>query len=234
MGWYRDLKAVLAGEPETWLSYLHGQRTSNLPLLTEKKPRYRGFVLQIAKFAATLLRDFRLKKQPQLNRPTKFFVFAGTANQMRSLDQTMASLVTKGEQVVAVGNPRLLTAQDHDKGYVPFQLTLLDIVRTLLLFTTRGWGLYRVLKTKHPVSVDWHFSTFCSVYTYLTYFYRVLSRVRPGFVITANDHNVPNRCMLAVSPTTWALKRYIYSTHQSAPFFRLCASITPFWTASAR
>jgi len=40
MGWYLDLKAVLAGEPETWLSYLHGQQTSNLPLLTEKKPRY--------------------------------------------------------------------------------------------------------------------------------------------------------------------------------------------------
>jgi hypothetical protein len=56
-----------------------------------------------------------------------------------------------------------------------------------------------VLKSKHPLSVDWHFSTFCSVYTYLTYFYRVLSRVRPGFVITANDHNVPNRCMLAVA-----------------------------------
>lgn len=199
MGCYRDLKAVLAGEPETWLCYLHGQQTSNLPLLKDKKPRYRGFLLQVAKFGATLLRDLRLKKQPKINGPTKFFVFAGTANQMRSLDQTIEALVTKGENVVAVGNPRLLTPEDLAKGYVPFQLTLTDTFRVMVLFTTRGWGLYRVLKEKHPVAVGWHFSTFCSVYAYLAYFYRVLSRTSPEFVITANDHNVPNRCMLAVA-----------------------------------
>lgn len=199
MGWYRDLKAVLAGEPETWLCYLYGQQTSNLPLLTEKKPRYRGFLLQVAKFGATLLRDFRFKKQVELNRPTKFFIFAGTANQMRSLDQTIDALVRKREHVVAVGNPRLLTAKDYANGYVPFQLTLFDILRVLVLFSTRGWRLYRAIKAKHPVSVDWHFSTFCGVYIYLVYFYRVLSGTNPEFVITANDHNAPNRCMLAVA-----------------------------------
>lgn len=101
--------------------------------------------------------------------------------------------------MVAVGNPRLLTPEDHANGYVPFQLTLTDIFRVMVLFTTRGWGLYRALKEKHPVSVGWHLSTFCSVYTYLAYFYRVLSRTSPEFVITANEHNVLNRCMLAVA-----------------------------------
>lgn len=101
--------------------------------------------------------------------------------------------------MVAVGNPRLPTPEDHANGYIPFQLTLTDIFRVMVLFTTRGWGLYRALKEKHPVSVGWHLSTFCSVYTYLAYFYRVLSRTSPEFVITANEHNVLNRCMLAVA-----------------------------------
>lgn len=199
MSWFKNITSILRSEPETWLSYLHGQQLHNRPHFVREKPRYTGLVLQVAKFGATLLCDLRLKKQPELNGPTKFFVFAGTANQMRSLDQTIEALVTKGENVVAVGNPRLLTPEDHANGYVPFQLTLTDIFRALVLFSTRGWGLYRVLKEKHPVSVGWHFSTFCSVYTYLGYFYRVLSRTSPEFVITANDHTVPNRCMLAVA-----------------------------------
>lgn len=193
-------KALLKEEPEVWINYLHGQQLENLPHLLRERPRYRGLVLQIAKFAGSLLRAFRLNKQPQLNQLTEYFVFAGTVNQMRSLDQTIASLMSKGGLVLALGNPAHLMEQDHYKGcYLPLQLTLLDIARALLLFSTRGWGLYRVLKSKRPVAVDWHFSTFCSVYTYLSYFYRVLSQVRPGFVITANDHNVPNRCMLAVA-----------------------------------
>lgn len=199
MGWYRDLKTVLAGEPETWLSYLHGQQVSKISLLTENKPKYQGLLLQIAIFGSSLVRNFSLKKQPELSRPQRFLVFAGSANQMRSLDQTIDELISKGQQVVAVGNSKLLGAEDYSKGYVPFKLTPIDILRILILFTTRGWGLYLVLKEKHPVSVDWHFSTFCCVYSYLAYFYRVLSRTEPEFVITANDHNVPNRCMLAVA-----------------------------------
>lgn len=199
MGWYRDLKTVLTGEPETWLAYLHGQQTANLPLLTRNKPRYRGFFLQVAKFGAVLLRDFRLKEAPELKRPAKFLVFAGTANQMGSLKQTVDTLKDRGEDLVSIGNPRLLTAKDKAKGYIAYRLTMTDVARSFILFSTRGFGLYRVLKTKHPVSVDWHFANFCHVYTYLAYFYRVLSHVKPQFVITANDHNVPNRCMLAVA-----------------------------------
>lgn len=197
--WFKSIKKILADEPETWLTYLHGQQLHNRPLLTQKKPRFRGFPLQLVRYAALILRDLRLKQHSNLKRPAKFFVFASTANQMSSLDETIESMKQRGENLVAVGNPRLLTRQDQGKGYVPYRLTPTDAVRSMVLFAVRGFNLYRLLRTRHPVTLKWYFADFCSVYIWLAYFYKVLSQVKPEFVITANDHNVPNRCLLAVA-----------------------------------
>lgn len=199
MRWYRDLSAVLSGEPENWLAYLHGQQMGSLPLLTAKIPRHRGLLLQIVKFGALLLKDFSFKQSRELKSGGKFFVFAGTANQMGALDPTIEALRQKGEKVVAVGSSRLLADCDNRKGYLAVKLLLVDVVQTLVLFSIRGFGLYRLLKSNHPVSVDWHFANFCSVYIYLCYFYRVFSQTKPEYVITANDHSIPSRCMLAVA-----------------------------------
>lgn len=199
MRWYSDLKMVLAGEPEHWLAYLHGQRLDDLPHLMRKKPRYRGFILQVAKYGAILLTDLRLQQRPELKRPARFFVFTGTANQMVTMDQTIDSLKQRGETVVAIGSKRFLHDDELAERYIPFGLSVIDLFRSVTLFATRGFRLYKTLKAKHPISISWHFSKFCSVYSYLTYFQRVLSQVKPEFVITSNDHNVPNRCLLAVA-----------------------------------
>lgn len=199
MRWYRDLKTVLAGEPEHWLAYLHGQQLDDLPHLMRKKPRYRGFILQVAKYGTILLTDLRLRQRPELKRPARFFVFTGTANQMVTMDQTIDSLKQRGETVVAIGNKRFLHDDELAERYIPFGLSVIDLFRSMTLFATRGFGLYQTLKAKHPISISWHFANFCSVYSYLTYFQRVLAQVKPEFVITSNDHNVPNRCLLAVA-----------------------------------
>jgi len=199
MNWYSDLKTVLAGEPETWLAYLHGQQLDNLPHLLRKKPRYRGLTLQVAKYGASLLCRLRLKQCIELRRPTRFFVFAGTANQMSALCQTIDSLKQRGETVTAVGDKSLLDTNDLVERYIPFSLNIVDVLRSATLLATRGVGLYKALKTKHSVSIDWYFSTFCTTYNYLVYFHRVLKQTKPEFVITANDHNDSNRCMLAVA-----------------------------------
>lgn len=211
--WFNDIKKILADEPETWLTYLHGQQLHNRPLLTQKKPRFRGLPLQLVRYVALVLRDLRLKQHPSLKCPAKFFVFASTANQMSSLDETIESMKQRGENLVAVGNPRLLTRQDQAKGYVPYRLTPPDAVRSMVLFAVRGFNLYQSLRAKHPVSLKWYFADFCSVYTWLAYFYKVLSQVKPEFVITANDHNVPNRCLLAVAH--YMAIRTVYLQHAS-------------------
>lgn len=199
MRWFQDIKNILADESETWLAYLHGQQLHNRPLLTQKQPRFRGLLLQVVRYAALILRDLRLKQHPDLKRPAKFFVFAGTTNQMGALDQAIDALKMRGENLVAVGNSRMLTSQGHAESYVPYQLTLGDAARSLVLLSARGVNLYRLLRTRHPAALRWYFADFCSAFTWLAYFYRVLIQVKPEFVITANDHNVANRCMLAVA-----------------------------------
>ena len=199
MSWFKDIKKILEQEPEHWLAYLHGQQLDNLPHLLKEKPRYRGFILQVAKYGATLLRGMQVKPRPELKCSAKFFVFSGTANQMDSLDQTIDSLKQRGETVIAIANKGLLKNNDRAQNYIPFALNAVDSLRSIILLFARGVGLYKTLKAKNPVSIDWHFSTFCSVYNYLVYFHRVLGQVKPEFVITSNDHNVPNRCMLAVA-----------------------------------
>jgi hypothetical protein len=92
MSWFRDINELLRQEPEDWLAYLHGQQLDNLSFLTTKRPRYRGLILQVAKYVAFLLRDLKFNQRPELKRPAKFFVFAGSANQIGSLNQTIDSL----------------------------------------------------------------------------------------------------------------------------------------------
>ena len=62
MGWYKDIKIVLDQEPEVWLSYLYGQQLENLPHLTRTKPKYRGAIIQVAKFFGYLLRDLQFRQ----------------------------------------------------------------------------------------------------------------------------------------------------------------------------
>lgn len=199
MGWYKTIKHILAAEPENWLAYLHGQQTQNISLLTDKKPRYRGFLVQVAKFGAKILRDTRIKSQPALKKHASYFVYAGTANQKGALDPTAQSLREKGAVVTVVANHRILQEDDYANGYVPFQYSLKDVWHAVILLVIRGYGLYKSVKVIHPVSVDWHFAIFCSVYGYLSYFYRVLSQVKPDFVLISNDHNAENRCLIAVA-----------------------------------
>ena len=179
MSWFKDIKKILEQEPEHWLAYLHGQQLENLPHILRKRPRYRGVVLQIAKYGVLLLRELQLKQRPELKRPAKFFVFTGSANQMSALNQTIDSLRQCGETVVAIGNKAFLDKNDPTERYIPFALNIVDVLRSVILLATRGFGLYKTLKAKRPVSVDWHFATFCSVYNYLVYFHRVLRLIRP-------------------------------------------------------
>ena len=72
-----------------------------------------------------------------------------------------------------------LYKNDPTERYIPFALNIFDVLRSVILLATRGFGLYKTLKAKHPVSIDWHFATFCSVYNYLVYFHRVLRLIRP-------------------------------------------------------
>lgn len=199
MGWYKDINAILEQEPETWLAYLHGQQLNNIPHLTRTQPRYRGLVLQLAKVLLNWLKHFHFRQPKGSHQTAKFLVFSGSLNQRNSLASTIINLRERGAAIVAVAPESFIRGQANTEQYVPLTYSLLDVCKALLLMACRGPSLYREMKNIHPVAMGWHFSTFCSAYAYLVRFHRALKQQKPEFVITANDHNVPNRCLLAVA-----------------------------------
>ncbi|MCX4190247.1 hypothetical protein [Methylophaga sp. OBS3] len=198
--WYKDIKCILDEENETWLTYLHGKQLHNQKFYTKVKPPHSGLFLQIVKFLYVLFLDTRFAKKNRSLHPSTFFSFVGSANQLASLEQTLASIERSGERSLVVLNRTVLSEKEREqRGYITLQLSPLEAVRVAVLLFRRGIGLYRMVKAIHPVSVRWHFIYFCNVYKYLVYFHSAFSQNKPEFVITANDHSVPNRCMLAVA-----------------------------------
>lgn len=197
--WYKNIKAILKGEPELWLAYLQGQQLENLPHLTGKKSRYRGLSLQLSKFSYLLIRRWRPFSSNNINYNASYFFFAGTSNQIDSLNSTIDALRKRGAVVIAVAPKNLINCPDREERYTPLTLKFSDLLKTLLLVMIRGPSLYQELKKLHPEAVSGWYADFCFVYAYLCYFQRILSLTLPEFVVTANDHSVPNRCMIAVA-----------------------------------
>lgn len=218
MSWYRDIQAVLEQEPETWLAYLYGQQLENLPHLTKRKPRVRGVFLRLAAFALFLLRHFKVKQPTKLRSHAEYVFFAGTVNQMSSLEGTADCLKQKGAQVVEIGDEKLLRTPERRSRYIPFSYTVLDILKCSLLLLRNGPRLYKQLKQKHPAAIMYYFNAFCSVYAHLVYFHRVLGRTNADFAVTANDHNPANRSFLAIAHQLGI--KTVYMQHASvSPIF---------------
>jgi len=129
-----------------------------------------------------------------------YFVYAGSINQMNSLDSTIEALCRQKEHVVAIAPKKFINSLDRQSRYSSYRFGLFGLFKTLILVCFRVPGLYKTLKRRHDNrAISWYFNEFCKSYAYLVYFYDVFNVLKPDFVITANDHNVPNRCMMAVA-----------------------------------
>lgn len=201
MKWIREINEILKDEPEQWLAYIHGQKIDKIPRLTEEKPKYTGLFFRILLFLYYLCSKTALTRKPaSSDKKGGFFVYAGSINQMNSLDSTIDALREMNQYVQAVAPRKFINNSDRASRYTPYNFSVFDTLCTVELFFIRVTGLYRTLKKRHnSKSIDWYFNNFCKSYAYLVYFYNFFQSSRPDFVITSNDHNVPNRCMLAVA-----------------------------------
>ena len=101
--------------------------------------------------------------------------------------------------MLAIAHKRLIKNEDRHEKYRSYALSIFDVMKILTILVWRGPRLYKKLKPLHSQAIDSFFSDFCSVYSYLVYFHRLFLERKPKFAITSNDHNGPNRCMLAVA-----------------------------------
>lgn len=199
MGWYKDINAILEQEPETWLAYLYGQQLENIPHLTRTKPKSRGSLFRLWGYCLSLVQHFAFRQPVVLKQKADYVVYAGSNNQMSSLEGTANFLKGKEKRVVEIGHGKLLHTGEQKARYIPFSFSALDLVKSLVLLVRNGPSLYKELWQKYPATIQSYFGTFCSVYAFLVYFHRILKQTEPDFVITANDHNPTNRSLLAVA-----------------------------------
>lgn len=213
--WYKNAQAVLSVEPEIWLAYLHGQQLENLPHLTRAKPRFRGVCIRLMVFFYYLAKNLRvgLESSHTGARDSKFLFYGSSANQLNAMNATIDGLKSKGEAVTAIAAPEALRTEEQKERYQPCYFSVSDELKAIALLVSRGIGLYQILKRRRSESASWYFNHFCKSYVCLVYFERLLNQVRPEFVITSNDHNVENRCLLAVAQKMGV--RTVYMQHAS-------------------
>lgn len=196
ISWYKNTIKILKDEPELWLAYMYGQQLSNVPQLISDKSRHRRLPAQLLKFSYSLLRTWRPFTSFDAHN-TKYFVYAGTNNQIESLSSTVCALRAKNASITTLGSKNLLGLKEQN--YQPLVFSTTDIIKTLVIVSIRGPLFYQQIKNIHPQAVNEWFVDLYRMYAYLVYFERVLRQLQPEFVITANDHSNANRCLLGVA-----------------------------------
>lgn len=217
MRWYRDIKEVLKQEPETWLAYLYGQKLDQIPVLTRNKPRFQGWFFRFLMYKLFVIRNFSLFSNVNVSRGVDCLIFAGSINQMSALEGTGRALRRSGKRVVSIGHYRHIENWKSELEYIPYRFTLGDVAKSLLLMFVFGPRLIKKLKSKNVAATRYYLDNFLSIYLFLVYFHRLISKFDLEYVFVSNDHNVPNRSLLAVAHYVGV--KTVYLQHASVTTF---------------
>lgn len=198
--WLRDIRSILKKECETEQAYLHGQQLESNPHLSSIKPKFSGAFLRLLRFLVALPVKCRVFQRPSGKIKINYLVYASSSNQMNSLESTLREIQKRKLEFLAIGEPYNIDNEARKEIYQPLTFSPLDVAKAILLVLMRGYKLHSRLRRSHdPVAVNFYFDIFCKPYIYLPYFLSVLQKHRPSFVITSNDHNVENRCLVAIA-----------------------------------
>lgn len=213
MGWWRRVNDVLEKEPETWLSYLYGQRFHDLKRLQDAEPRYKGAVFRFVIYIYTILRQTRLTFSPRIQ-PTTYLVYAGTRNQLSALESTVISLRDKGRPVILIV-PISLNDKNGVKNcdYQLMSLGVVDFFRASALTMIRFCTVVRSVRAISPNLLRRRLDSFLQPHADLIYFDRLLSYSKPKYVVVSNDHNSSNRSLLALARNRGC--KTVYMQHAS-------------------
>lgn len=196
MLWLERIKKVLAIEPEGWLAYIYGQQFENLKHLQKAKPKYQGWHFRFLVWVYLVLRNTKLRPNSRLG-TCEYLVYAGTENQKRALDETVCSLINEGCKLRAVAPKMILTKKDDIYSVISYGP--LDIFKIALIATLRIGALTKQLKNSNETLMSTRLDSFLIAYNSLVYFDKLLTITQPRFVLVSNDHNVPNRAILALA-----------------------------------
>jgi len=201
MSWFKTITNALHYEPEVWAAYLHGQQPQTVFNEIKGKPRYTGLPLRLAAYGRGLLRLVRLQTTIGNNKSVDIYVFAQTANQANSLSPTLGHLNKSGVSIHRVtGHGAASTSGEFaDNDCEWMTLSPFDVVRVAVLTILRAPIIWRQLADKDRRLRQWYFDAFLRCHIYLVFFEKALASTNPRLILISNDHNAPQRCLLALA-----------------------------------
>ncbi|WP_339651674.1 hypothetical protein [Halopseudomonas pelagia] len=214
MKWCADLEDILRKDPEISLAYLYGTQVDKLPHLINKKPKLFSTAYRLLMFIGRQLRSLSLNRTPcRPDAKITVLAFAGTENQMASLVSTIDAVENKGNHVLVLCSKSVKKSDMARDEYVEYRFSILDVLKSWILLLRRVTKLHSELKHVHVFTKKKYFDQFLNSYTFLVYFYGLLEKIKPEYVMIANDHNVSTRCLLVVA--NFLRIKTIYIQHAS-------------------
>lgn len=201
MSWLRTIRHALHYEPEVRLAYFQGYAFHKLNSGNGRKPRYVGISVRLAVYAWRLLKMLRIHEPRGRDHAVDVLAFAQTANQANSLATTLKELRRRNLVV------RCVTA----KGAAPpsgqfstdkcqqITLSLIDGIKLAFLMVFRLPRIWQQLSGEDRRVARWHIDSFLQCHIYLIFFEKVIESTNPRLILMSNDHNAPQRCLLALA-----------------------------------
>jgi hypothetical protein len=195
---------VLQNEDELSLAFLHGQWPREFSTNNRVRPRFRGWVLRLFIHLLRLARGLFLAKKAGSNIEKKsclngVLVFAGTFNQYNALRSSALEISS-----IFPGTIFLYTGQIFDSANYPavsaqVRFSWRMILVSLMLSVRRLNKLWSNLNSIDRRMLNWRLDTFLDSHRWLVYAWAILTEMKPRFLILSNDHNTPNRCLIAMA-----------------------------------
>jgi len=198
------------------LAYLFGNHSYGLKHITDE--RFSGYVLRFLYYFAFVFK--RLLRKSNNKKSSDVLFYAGTINQLNSLDILIDKITEKGFSASLCIEPNLIAECDkRDLKYFVVKLNFLDLFNILILNSLRFIYIFQRKKNIYNFSnvVD----KFFIAHVYLVYFERLFRSCNFDFVVTSNDHNVSNRSLIDIAKSYQCKTFYLQHASVSKYFPKL-------------
>lgn len=201
MSWFSTISDALRHEPEVWGEYFLGQKFNERASGISAKPRYSGMLIRILAFYFKLIKSYKYRAKECIPSSFDVLAIALTSNQVASLSTTASKIKSHGFSILCVtrhGSPIITKEFDVDNCQC-ISLNLKDVLKVCLLFVLRAPKIWWELRSKDRRLRNWCFDKFLRCHIYLVYFEKLLGLSNPRLILMSNDHNAPQRCLLALA-----------------------------------
>ena len=196
----KEVINVLNIESENRLEYLIGQKIAELKYLQNHQSQFKSQLLHSILFLARPWLNGWIDYSPGIKiSHAQYFIYAGTGNQVKSLEGFVDALSRRGESFRFLVTESLISKSRLINKCEPFRRSVIDILISAIVLIYRYGKLKKMFENDLYGIKRKYLEGFLNSYIYIPCFLRLLRESTPEFVVVSNDHSVNNRSLLAVA-----------------------------------